>query len=77
MGKLPLYHQTPQGAAPKWWLVAPAIAFAYTLLAPRYVPDIVTVADPLANVTRWLVGLVVGVVVLTVWRLTRWVRAER
>ena len=76
MIKLPLYHETAQGAVPKWWVAAPVVAIAYTLLTPRVLPDIVTVPEPLAPVTRLLVGLVIGVVVLIAWRVVQWARTN-
>ena len=47
MGKLPLFHETARGGVPAWWFSAPFIAFGYVLvLTPRFLPDIVTVPDP-------------------------------
>jgi hypothetical protein len=77
MDKLPLYHETAQGAVPKWWFAAPVVAFAYTLATPRVLPDLVTVSEPLASVTRWLVGLVLGVALLVGVRLVQWILMRR
>jgi hypothetical protein len=78
MDRLPLYHETnAQSAVPKWWFAVPVIAFAYTLASPRVFPDLVSVPDPLANVTRWLVGLVLGVALLVGVRLLHWAFVAR
>ena len=72
MRKLPLFHETAQGGVPAWWFSAPFIAFAYILLTPRFLPDIVTVPDAvseLATIIRWFVGLLLGVIALSVVRL--------
>ena len=64
------------GVGPRWWFGAPFIAFAYTLVTPRFVPDIVGWPQQLPGeqvaILRWLVGLVIGVALLTTWRLVRW-----
>jgi hypothetical protein len=77
LDKLPLYHERAQGGIPKWWFAAPVVAFAYTLMTPRVLPDVVTAPEPLANVTRWLVGLVLGVIAIVAVRLVQWVRTLR
>jgi hypothetical protein len=79
MAKLPLYHQTAtdgHGGIPAWWFGAPAIAFLYTFLTPGFIPDIVSVPEALPNgmatAMRWFVGLLLGVALLSTWRLVRW-----
>jgi hypothetical protein len=78
MGKLPLFHETAQGGVPAWWFTAPFIAFGYVLVTPRFLPDIVTVPDAvpqLATIVRWFVGLLLGVVILSVVRFIQSLRA--
>ncbi len=83
MAKLPLYHETAtdgHGGIPSWWFGAPLIAFAYALLTPSFLPDIVSVPEALpaglAGAMRWFVGLLLGVAALAAWRAARWVRAR-
>jgi hypothetical protein len=83
MAKLPLYHQTAtaaRGGIPAWWFGAPAIAFVYAFLTPTFLPDIVSVPDALpdgtATAMRWFVGLLLGVALLSTWRLVRWVASR-
>ena len=74
----PLYHQTGskwRPGLPWWWFGAPVIAFIYTALTPRFLPDIVPV-ESAPRAVRWLVGLVAGVVLLTAARLVIWVVAR-
>jgi hypothetical protein len=57
--------------SPAWWLGAPFIAGAYVFLTPRVLPDVLPAAansPPL----RWLVGLLLGVAILTTWQVVRW-----
>jgi len=83
MGKLPLYHDLAsgiRGAAPSWWFGAPFIAVAYAVMTPRVLPDVVAIpADQsgVAGLVRVLVGLVLGVTVLSAWRIVRWALARR
>jgi hypothetical protein len=84
MEKLPLYHQTARdgrGGIPAWWFGAPIVAFVYAFLAPRLGLDIVTVPDALpgglASAMRWMVGLLLGVALVTTWRVGRWVARRR
>ncbi len=84
MTKQPLYHQTAtdgHGGIPAWWVGAPVVAFLYVLVAPRFLPDIVTVPDALpaglAATVRWFIGLVLGVALATAWQVVRWGRARR
>ncbi len=69
------------GVGPRWWFGAPLIAFAYTLVTPRFFPDIVSWPPELpgeqVGILRWLVGLVVGVAILVSWRLARWAAHTR
>jgi hypothetical protein len=81
MAKTPLYHQTARdgrGGIPAWWFGAPFIAFVYAFLTPGVLPDIVAVPEALppglATALRWLVGLLVGVVLLSCWQVVRWAR---
>ena len=79
MAKLPLFHETARGGVPAWWFSAPFIAFAYILLTPRFLPDIVTVPEAvseLATIIRWFVGLLLGVIVLSLVRLIQTVRSR-
>lgn len=83
MTKAPLYHEIPHGGrstVPAWWFGAPFIALAYAFVTPRFLPDIVDVPENLshvAEVVRVLVGLVLGVGVLSAWRIARWARSRR
>ena len=83
MTKMPRSHETAttwRGGAPGWWLGAPVIGFAYALATPRFLPDIVSAPDELSGAlpaVRWVVGLVIGVGVLTTIHLTRWVLSKR
>jgi hypothetical protein len=84
MARLPLYHQTAQngrGGIPGWWFGAPVVAFLYALATPRILPDLVSIPDDLptslAGPMRWLVGLLFGVVLLSLWQLSRWARTTR
>jgi len=80
MSKLPLYHQTARdghGGIPGWWFGAPAIAFVYAFLTPRFLPDVVSVpagVEGAAPVLRWCVGLLFGVALLAAWRMPQWAR---
>jgi hypothetical protein len=84
MAKLPLYHQTAtdgHGGIPAWWFGAPVVAFVYVLVNPRFVPDVVSIPDAfpagLSTITRWFIGLMVGVALVSTWQVVRWVRAQR
>jgi hypothetical protein len=80
MAEEPLYHEAPRGkfGIPAWWFGAPAIAFVYVWLAPRFLPDLVGIPRdlpaPLASIVRWLVGLVAGVVLMGALQLVQSVR---
>jgi hypothetical protein len=77
MDKLPTSDRTGgrwRGAVPAWWFGAPFIAVAYVLLTPRFLPDIVPAAATTQPV-RWLVGLVIGVVILSTWQVGPWALA--
>jgi len=82
MAKEPLYHETARGrfGIPGWWFGAPVVAFAYVLVTPRWLPDLVTPPDALpANLTsplRWFVGLVLGVALMSLAQLLLWLRAK-
>ena len=56
-------------------LGAGLLAFVYVLLTPRLVPDIFPWPDTVSNTTigamRWLVGIVLGAIVMTVWLVLR------
>jgi hypothetical protein len=71
---MPLYHERPtskwRSGLPGWWFGAPIIALLYTLITPKYLPDIVP--TPVGAV-RWLVGLLVGVAILAGLHLARWI----
>lgn len=78
MAKLPLFHETAHGGVPAWWFSAPFIAFAYILVTPRFLPDVVTIPDAvseLATIIRWFVGLLLGVVILSAVRFIQSLRA--
>ena len=66
MAREPLYHETPRGKSgiPVWWFGAPAVAFVYVWLTPRFLPEIIAIPRdlpaPLTSSVRWLVGLVAG-----------------
>ena len=83
MTKMPRSHETAtawRSGVPRWWFGAPVIAFAYALATPRFLPDIVSTPDELSGAlpaVRWLVGLVIGVGILTTIHLTRWVLSKR
>jgi hypothetical protein len=74
MDKVPAFDRTGgrwRGTVPVWWFGAPLIATLYVFLTPRVLPDIVpeTASMPLV---RWLVGLVIGVAILSIWQIARW-----
>ena len=77
MADEPLYHQTPRGkfGLPAWWFGAPAIAFVYVWLTPRFLPEIIGIPRdlpaPLASSVRWLVGLVAGSALMAVVQLVQ------
>jgi hypothetical protein len=77
MAEEPLYHQTPRGKSgvPAWWFGAPAIAFVYVWLTPRFLPDLVGIPRdlpaPLASSVRWLVGLVAGAALMAVVQIVQ------
>jgi hypothetical protein len=80
MEQLPLYHRTARdgrAGIPSWWFGAPIIAFVYAFLTPRIGLDIVTVPETLPNgmtaAMRWLVGLLLGVALISTWRVIRFV----
>lgn len=78
MDTLPTAHGTGgrwRGASPVWWFGAPLIATAYVFLTPRFLPDIVPAAATNPPV-RWLVGLVIGVAILSIWQIGRWMLAK-
>ena len=83
MDREPLYHEASPGrfGIPTWWFGAPVVAFAYVLLIPRVLPDLVaipaTLPDNLAAPLRWFVGLVLGVALMSVVQLLLWLRAKR
>ena len=84
MTKLPLYHETSRdgrGGIPGWWFGAAVVAFAYAFLTPRFVPEIVPfpqgLPEGLAPVMRWLIGLLLGVALLSAWHLVQWARSTR
>ena len=83
MEKPPLYHETVRRrfGSPAWWFGAPVVAFAYVLLAPRLIPDLVTIPETLPRnlmaPVRWLVGLLIGVAVLAAVQLLVWLRRRR
>jgi hypothetical protein len=70
-----------RGGIPRWWFGAPAIAFLYSFVTSRIVPDLVPVPNALpqnlAAAMRWFVGLLIGVALLSLWRLTLWIRSLR
>lgn len=80
MADEPLYHQTPRGkfGLPAWWFGAPAIAFVYVWLTPRFLPEIIAIPRdlpaPLASSVRWLVGLVAGSALMAAVQLVKSVR---
>jgi hypothetical protein len=82
MAEEPLYHQTPRGkfGIPAWWFGAPAIAFVYVWLTPRFLPDLVGIPRdlpaPLASSVRWLVGLVAGAALMAVVQIVRSFRSR-
>ena len=77
MAEEPLYHQTPRGKSgvPVWWFGAPAIAFVYVWLTPQFLPDLVSMPrdlpPPLAQIVRWLVGLVAGTALMAVVQIVQ------
>jgi hypothetical protein len=78
MDKLSTFHRTGgqwRGAVPAWWFGAPLIAGAYVFLTPRFLPDVVPAVGTMPLV-RWLVGLVVGVAILSIWQIGRWILAK-
>jgi hypothetical protein len=82
--KLPLYHEAARdgrGGIPAWWFGAPFVGFAYAFLVPRFVPDVVALPDGLpqgvAPTMRWFIGLLLGVALLSAWRVVRWARSPR
>ena len=84
MTKLPLYHEKAaedgRGGSPGWWFGAPIVAFIYAFLAPRFVPEIVSLPDlpnGVAPAMRWFIGLLLGVALLSAWGLVRWIRSTR
>ena len=83
MADEPLYHQTPRGkfGLPAWWFGAPAIAFVYVWLTPRFLPEIIGIPRdlpaPLASSVRWLVGLVLGSGLLAGLQLVQSLRRRR
>lgn len=79
MDKVPTSHRTGgrwRGTVPAWWFGAPFIASAYVFLTPRFLPDILPGAANMPPV-RWLVGLAIGVAILSTWQIGRWVIASR
>jgi hypothetical protein len=77
MDREPLYHEVSRGrfGLPAWWFGAPAVAFLYVLLTPRFLPELVVAgALPagLAAAIRWMVGLLVGVALISAVRLFLW-----
>ncbi|HZM97661.1 MAG TPA: hypothetical protein VFB92_29775 [Vicinamibacterales bacterium] len=84
MAKLPLFHERAaeegRGGSPGWWFGAPIVAFLYAFLTPRLVPEIVPLPDlpnGVAPAMRWFIGLLLGVALLSGWRVFRWVRSTR
>jgi hypothetical protein len=75
----PLYHETSSRrfGIPAWWFGAPAVAFVYVLVTPRFLPDLVPVPAHLAAPVRWLVGLLLGVALLSIVQLARWLPTQR
>jgi hypothetical protein len=81
MARLPLYHQTARdghGGIPGWWFGAPIVAFAYALVIPRFLSDPVAMPEGLPRgldgILRWLIGLLLGVVLLSGWQFVLWAR---
>ena len=81
MSKQLLYHQTSRdgrGGIPGWWFGAPIVAFAYAFVTPRFMHDIVPVPpglpEAIAPLMRWFIGLLLGVVLLSAWRVVQWAR---
>lgn len=75
-----LYHERPtnkwRGGVPWWWFGAPFIAVAYVLATPRFLPDIVSTSPELSGALpalRWLIGVVIGVAILTTVQVGRWI----
>ena len=83
MIKEPMYHESGRGrfGIPGWWFGAPAVAFAYALATPRFLPDLVavpsTLPSNLASPLRWFVGLLLGVALMSVVRLVLWLRGSK
>jgi len=83
MGKEPLYHQTApvRFGIPAWWFGAPFVAFVYVFVTPRWLPDLVTPPDALptnlAAPLRWFVGLLLGVILMSVVQLILWLRRSK
>jgi hypothetical protein len=61
---------------PAWWFGAPLIALAYVALTPRVLPDLLPENASSAPV-RWLIGLLLGVAILSTWQLARWMLGSR
>jgi len=78
-----LYHQTAPGrfGIPAWWFVAPFVAFVYVLVTPRWLPDLVTpppaLPANLATPLRWFVGLLLGLILMSVVQLILWLRRSK
>jgi hypothetical protein len=84
MTKLPLYHQITKdgrGGIPGWWFGAPVVAFAYEFLTPRFIPEVVSLPlglpENMAPFMRWFVGLLLGVTLLSAWRIVQWARSRK
>jgi hypothetical protein len=75
MDKLSTFDRTGgrwRGTVPAWWFGAGLLAGVYVFLTSRFVPDIVPGASNTPPV-RWLVGLVIGVAILSTVQIGRWV----
>jgi hypothetical protein len=75
-----LYHERPasksRGGVPWWWFGAPFIAVAYVFATPRFLPDRVSTSPEMSGALpalRWLVGVVVGVALLSAVRAMGWI----
>ena len=80
MSREPLYHEvsSPRFGIPAWWFGAPAVAFVYVLLTPRLLPDLLPVPANLVAPVRWLIGLMLGVALLSIGQLVLWLlRTQR
>jgi hypothetical protein len=83
MRREPLYHEVSSRrfGVPAWWFGAPAVAFLYVFVTPRFLPELLPIPPEvpanLAASVRWLIGLVLGVALLSIFQLARWWRIQR